>query len=494
MKYFTSLISVLLVLYSLPGYSANPHIDTAMGLYKKQEINRALNVLVNNVPDYQALDSLDKLKFAIITAKNLAMYRDIFEKSLSVQTVFLNSLVSDSSKDKSKFAPLFLTEVYILKNELELAQIQLDNFIKAQSKDNKFHAITNIYQYWLAVARKDKNRIARARSALDMSDPLTVMGVDVIQIMSTGKSTIDLSVVEKAQTMFVSGNVVKSSRFANYAIRIYSNRGKLSQASAIVSKLDQKHPSFIEEITQFKLINFYEPSMVDSLSSYYYQLGKFILGTLESDAKYHDMAIYYLSDLDLILANQTSAKRFKEEMLTLKRLPKGLASLRDIRQNGHGFMYGKTTRAYQAWEKAVNNAKNNPLLGAEAILMCIYLDANCPTIVQTARLKAENGRSQRFEGLNTNVGRYFLMKKEYIKAMRLLENALDRGKADGILMNEPILLLNLAEIYRINKRFSESLQIYFSLGQNFPILRQVQDAVQGEYLLRQRSTGSNNVF
>ena len=206
------------------------------------------------------------------------------------------------------------------------------------------------------------------------------------------------------------------------------------------------------------------------------------------------MAVFYLSDLELITSNKTSAKKFKESMLNLKRLPKSLAALRDIRQNGHAYLYGKTTRAHQAWEKAVNNAKNNPAVGAEAILMCLYLNASCPTIVQTARLKAENGRSKRFEDLNTNVGRYFLLKKENNKAVRLLENALDRSKADGILMNDPILLLNLAEIYRLEKRFSESLQIYFSLGQNFPILRQVQDAVQGEYLFRQRSNGSSTVF
>ncbi|MDX1812129.1 MAG: hypothetical protein R3240_09290, partial [Gammaproteobacteria bacterium] len=75
-----------------------------------------------------------------------------------------------------------------------------------------------------------------------------------------------------------------------------------------------------------------------------------------------------------------------------------------------------------------------------------------------------------------------------------MEIALDRSAMNSLLANDPILLLNLAEAYRVNKKYSKALQVYFSLGQNFPVMRQVQDAVQGEYLFQQRSTGQSNVF
>ena len=477
-----------------PAYAGNTHIDSAMNLYKSLQINKAASLLTVNVKDEKALGSIDKLKYALILDKNLSMYKDIYAKSLETQQIFLETLLTDKGKDRSKFASLFLTEVYILQKKYKDAEKQLDDFNTTKDINSEFTRITDIYRAWIAKASGNNAQFTSIKNTIKPDDALTAMAIDVMEILSTGKSQIDLNIVKSAENKYIDKEHIHSNRFKNYAIRIYSHRGELEHAKRLINGLDQRSPSYVEEITQFKLINFYEPSFIDSISSFYYQLAKSILTELEKDPKYHDMAIYYLSDLELIIANVNSAERFKEDMLNLKRLPKGLASLVDIRQNGHGFLYGKTTRAYQSWEKAVNNAKNNPALGAEAILMCIYLDATCPTIVQTARLKAENGRSKKFEGLNTNVGRYFLLKKENDIALRLLGNALDRGNADGILMNEPILLLNLAEIYRLNKRFSESLQIYFSLSQNFPVLRQVQDAVQGEYLFRQRSNGSNTVF
>ena len=462
-----------------------------MTLYKEMSVNKAATYAISSIQDTNSLTSIDKLKLSLIVNKNVAMYKDIYTKSIETQEIFLTTLSTEKNKNKSIFSPLFLAEVYILQGKLKEAEDQLLLYKKS---NNALSAVVNITVAWLENLKNNENNYNNIVSKMDLADPLTAMALDAIKIITTGKSSIDLNIIRTAEKQYIDTNNINSNRFSNYALRIYSHRNELNDARRIFIKLDQKKPSFVEEITQFKLINFYEPSLIDSIYSYYYTLAKSLLTDLKKDAKYHDMAIYYLSDLELISANKSSSKHFKEAMLNLTRLPKSLASLRTIRQNGHAYLYGKTTRAHQAWEKAVNNAKNNPAVGAEAILMCLYLEASCPTIVQTARLKAENGRSKRFENLNTNVGRYFLLRKENNKAVRLLENALNRSNADGILMNDPILLLNLAEIYRLEKRFSESLQIYFSLGQNFPILRQVQDAVQGEYLFRQRSNGSNTVF
>ena len=481
------------LLISVNVHANNAHIKTAMGFYKAMEINRAADFLIQNVSNPQSLSNIEKLKYALILNRNLVVLRDIYSKALTTQQVFLETLTTDTSADKSRFAPLFLSEVYILQGKLKQAEQQLAQFEKINNNQNALNIATT-YRAWIATLRNDKDQYAQLISNTKQDDPLSLMALDTIKIINTDSSTIDLGVLALAEKQYIKNGEIVSNRFANYALRIYSHRGEIQKASHIARLLNHKLPSFTEEISQFKLINFYEPSLIDSIASFYYHLSTSILKELEKDKKFHDMAIYYLSDLELITANKSSAAVYKEKMLQVKRVPKSIAPLVPIRQNGHGFMYGKTTRAFQAWEKAVNNAKNNPVLGAEAVLMCIYLQASCPTIVQTARLKAENGRSKRFEKLNTNVGWYFLKKEENIKALRLLENALDRGKADGILMNDPILLLNLAEVYRLNKRFSESLQILFSLGQNFPILRQVQDAVQGEYLFRQRSTGSSNVF
>lgn len=485
-----------LLLSPVISYAENTHITKAMGLYKQKEINKAVTLLIENIrfEDITSLSSIEKLKYALILNQNILMYKDILNKSVTTQNIFLNTLVSDTGKDKSKLARLFLTETLILKKDLTAAEENLAAFKQENNSDNKIHSIINYYYSWVARVKNDKKAIDNLENQLAKDDVLGKLGFASLDVLTQGKSQVSSNEVMAASDHFIKNRNILSMRFANYAVRIFTHNGDLALASNVMQMLDQKLPSYTENITQFKQINFYEPSLIDSVTSFYIALSRHILEELKKDAKYHDMAVYYLSDIELMISNKKSAQLFKEDMLKLKRLPKGLSSILAIRQNAHGYLFGKTTRAFQAWEKAVNNAKNNPRMGAEAVLMCIYLSANCPTIVQTAQLKAENGRSKRFEALNTNVGRYFLYKEEYIKALRLLENALDRSKADGILMNEPILLINLAEIYRLDQRYSESLQIFFSLGQNFPIVRQIQDAVQGEYLFKQRSTGKSNVF
>lgn len=494
MKKIRLILTLFLAAFSYSAAAENKHIDTAMQLYKAMQTNNAATYAIKHVDNIQSLSSLDKLKFALILNNNLAIYKDIYIKSLETQQIFLKSVSTETAPNKSNIAALFLAEVYLLKQNPIAARKQLSEFEKNQTADKTLTAIAGIYLAWAEKLEKNEQAFTQIITSLDTDPPLISMALDFINIMTTATSSLNPNIIRAAEKQYIGTDNPYAIRFANYAIRIYSHQGKLSDARRILLSLKQNAPSFIEEITQFKHIYFYEPSLIDSVSFYYYQSSQSLLTSLKKDKKYHDVAIYYLSDLDLIIANKSSAKQFDNAMLNSKRLPKALASLREIRQNGHGYLLGKTSRAHQVWEKAVNNEKNNPAISAEAILMCLYLKANCPNIVHKARLKAENGRSKRFEKLNTNVGRYFLLKRENNKAVRLLENALDRSNADGLLMNDPILLLNLAEIYRREKRFSESLQIYFSLGKNFPILRQVQDAVQGEYLLKQRSSGSNSIY
>jgi hypothetical protein len=56
------------------------------------------------------------------------------------------------------------------------------------------------------------------------------------------------------------------------------------------------------------------------------------------------------------------------------------------------------------------------------------------------------------------------------------------------------MLAGLAEAYYRTKKFSEGLEIFFEMSQEFAVVRQIQEAVQGVYSMEQRSAGDVRIL
>lgn len=487
------LIIFTLIIFPTLTY-AEVDIKQAMSFYKAQKYDHAVRVLLQNASNLESAPVVTKLKSALIFSKNLKLYQDIYTKTKINQQTYLNTLVSEDNKQNSKYAKLFLAEVLILDNDLEKAKKLLEDFSAGIPPTNTYYQIAELYTAWIAYLKKDNAKYNSIIQNIDRSNPILELGVHFLEVLLTGKTNDISDKIAINEVNFVQDNEIVSSRYANYAIRHHLSQNRLLKAASILKRLDQRRPSLIEKLSETKIIRFYDVTLIDTVAEFYYEMSKTLLDDVSKDKKYHDLAVFYLSELDLVRLHKDSAKKYWKAVDKLRRLPKNISTLTEIRSTTHGYLIGQTTRAFQAWQDAVNNFKNDPNQSADAVLMCLYLDAKCPKIVQTAQLSAENGRSKRFEKLSTNVGRYFLLRNHNAKALRLLESAMDRSNTNSMLANEAILLLNYAEALRLNKNFADSLQIFFSLGENFPIMRQIQDAVQSEYLFRQRSNGTTNVF
>jgi len=473
---------------------AEVDIKQAMSFYKEQKYDHAVKIILRNASELKSSSVVTKLKTALIFSKNLKLYQDIYIKSKINQQTYLNTLVNEDNKQSSHYAKLYLAEVLILNNDLEKAKLLLEEFSASIPATNTYYQIAELYAAWIAYLDHNKAKYDSIIQNIDRTNPILELGVHFLEVLLTGKTKDISGKISKNEKNFIQNNEFVSSRFANYAMRHYLSQNNQLKAAEILKRLDQRRPSLVEKLSETKIIRFYDVTLIDTVAELYYAMSKSLLEDVSKDKKYHDLAIFYLSELDLVRLHKDSAKKYWKAVDKLRRLPKNISTLTEIRSTTHGYLIGQTTRAFQAWQDAVNNFKNDPSQSADAVLMCLYLDAKCPKIVQTAQLSAENGRSKRFEALSTNVGRYFLSRNHNAKALRLLENAMDRSNTNSMLANEAILLLNYADALRLNKNFADSLQIYFSLGENFPIMRQIQDAVQSEYLFRQRSSGTTNVF
>jgi hypothetical protein len=75
-----------------------------------------------------------------------------------------------------------------------------------------------------------------------------------------------------------------------------------------------------------------------------------------------------------------------------------------------------------------------------------------------------------------------------------MEAGRDKAYKNKIEVNDPLMLVGLAETYYRNKKFSESLEIYFEIGKQYPLVRQIQEAIQGIYSMEHQSAGEVKIF
>ena len=75
-----------------------------------------------------------------------------------------------------------------------------------------------------------------------------------------------------------------------------------------------------------------------------------------------------------------------------------------------------------------------------------------------------------------------------------MEAGRDKSNKNRIEYNDPLMLVNLAQIYYRTKKFSEALEIYFEISKQFPAVRQIQVAMQGVYSMEQKSAGDAKIF
>jgi len=131
---------------------------------------------------------------------------------------------------------------------------------------------------------------------------------------------------------------------------------------------------------------------------------------------------------------------------------------------------------------------------ADVVLGCTEAGAPCAKALARAGQLAEAGDGRRNQRLNFALGSYQLRKKDYARAIAYMETGRDKSNKNKIEANDPEMLAGLAEAYYRTKQFSEGLEIFFEMSQEFPVVRQIQEAVQGVYSMEQRSAGDVRIL
>jgi tetratricopeptide (TPR) repeat protein len=156
------------------------------------------------------------------------------------------------------------------------------------------------------------------------------------------------------------------------------------------------------------------------------------------------------------------------------------------------YRQGRKEEAERTWSAMAESGDAE--LAAAALLGCAEAQAPCAKLLARAAQAAEGGEARRVRALNLALGTYYLRSDDYARAIAYLEAGRDKSNKNKIEANDPEMLAGLAQAYYRTKKFSEGLEIFFEMSQEFAVVRQIQEALQGVYSMEQRSAGDVRIL
>ena len=242
-----------------------------------------------------------------------------------------------------------------------------------------------------------------------------------------------------------------------------------------------------------KSIAFYDLALLMDLAQLYRELARRRLEQAAADARVKPTAEYYLAEALAGLGRNDEAAAMAQSFLARPQAPEQYRSRARARLALIAHQQGKKEEAERAWT-AMAEASSDPEVLAAVVLGCVEAGAQCAKVLARAGQAAETGEVRRYQRLNFALGTYYLRKKDYARAIAGMEAGRDKSNKNKIEANDPEMLAGLAEAYYRTKKFSEGLEIFFEMSQEFAVVRQIQEAVQGVYGMEQRSAGDVRIL
>jgi pentatricopeptide repeat protein len=286
-----------------------------------------------------------------------------------------------------------------------------------------------------------------------------------------------------------------SIQIINNLIYVYAKEGRIEEGFELIMSADLI-AFFHEEVpAKNKVIRFYDSALLGNLSLFY---GTAALRFLEKarsspDTKVNGMAQYYLGEGYGLYGNPDQSIQMLNAFISAPKNPPGLKKRARVRQAFNQYLLGNDAAANEQLS-ALLQLEPDPYLMADMLLACIQYKFDAPQVVIQASAMAQRGHGRSFTRINFALGKYYLWKQNYAKAVAYMEAGRDKSNKNRIEFNDPLMLVNLAQAYCRSKQFSEALEIFFEMSKQFPAVRQIQVALQGVYIMEQKSAGDVKIF
>jgi tetratricopeptide (TPR) repeat protein len=468
-----------------------------MDLYKRHRYEEAAGLLQSYLSSVKpGKEGAAYLSIGMVYLKNARLYQELYHTSLSVHLDYFKRLSAVKGESKSRFVKLYMGGVLLEAGKAHEAASCFKAFIAESDSKRikpKYKAIANVGLGISWYLQGKKQKADNLWSGMKGSDP------EILSELAAAYNELGLmdrnpaAMCEKSLALLKGAGKEPSMRVIKNIIGVYVRSGHIEKGFDLLKNVDTRMFSYEEASIKNKVIRFYDPALLNNLSILYGKASMVYLGKAAHYAKVQDAAQYYLGEAYAMCGDDNRSLELIDSFMSNAKTPKAYKDRAKVIQAEHLYQKGQEAEAINIL-KALSHETNDPSLLAEIIFACGRLKIETPEIVKKASALAEAGEGRIFSVLNFALGKYYLCRNDHEKALFYMEAGRDKSNKNRIEYNDPLMLVNLAEAYYRTKQFSEALEIYFEMSNHFPVVRQIQVAIQGVYSMEQKSAGDVKIF
>jgi tetratricopeptide (TPR) repeat protein len=485
-------VGALVLLMAGAASAADDAATRATRLYETHRYEEAARTLQ---ADVSALDPARRatayLQLGMIYLDNAELHRELHQAGLTAQLDYLKKLAAVRGAAGSRFVSLYLGRTLLENGTAGDAAKYLERFSTQTGVEPRYKAIAGAHLGLCHFLRRDAAKARALWAALDTADPDVQVALAAVYSRAGLKERDPVAMADAALKKV---GATPSPRMLGSLLAVYARAGLTDKGLLLVKQADLTAASYTEVLGRTKTINFYDVSVLGDLATLYLQAGQLYLEKAAADPKLKPTADYYLGVAYADAGNVELSLQATDAFLSVPNAPAQYRNRARARYAAGQYLQRRRAEALAAWEELAQEQPADADLLAEIILGCVRVKAECARIAPRAELAAETGEAKTTRSLNIGLGKYHLWKKDYRRAVGYLEAGRDKSNKNRIEANDPVMLVSLAEAYYRRRQFSESLEIYFEMSKHFPVVRRLQEALQGIYAMEHKSAGDVKIF
>ena len=492
MRPLFSLILLTVVLgVCTPAWGADDPVNAATKLYEKRRYEQAARML-EGVKD---IAPQGQLVLGMIYLRNADLHEVLARTAAAAELDYLDKLLKASAEGHSRYARLYLAEALLARGNAREAARHFEQVRADPAIESRYRAIASIGLGSALWTQRDAVRARGLWSGAAGADGAAEITLARAAAQARARA-VDVKSLRRVADG--AGNARElSPRARRYLIEIYLAAGVPDEALAVAQAADLGMASYVEGFKvakgTAKSISFYDLALLTDLAQLYRELARRQLEQAAADARMKPSAEYYLAEALNALGANDEALAFVQAFLARPQAPAQYRERARARQALITHRQGRGAEAESAWT-AMAGSSSDPEVLADIVLGCADAQAQCAKVLARVGQVIEAGDARRYRRLNFALGSYYLRQKDYARAIAYMEAGRDKSNKNKIEANDPEMLAGLAEAYYRIKKFSEGLEIFFEMSHEFPVVRQIQEAVQGVYSMEQRSAGDVRIL
>jgi len=487
---------------SAPLSGADDPVGVAMKLYEKRRYEQAARLLEDALarPDAERRAQA-QLVLGTIYLRNADLHEALARTAATAELDYLDKLLKTSTEGRSRYARLYLAEALLARGNAAAAGRHFEQVRADPGIESRYQAIASVGLGSVLWAQHDPERARGlwAGAAPDSSVRGQGGAAEITLARAAAQGRAQLVDVKSLQRMADDASRARelSPRTRRYLIEIYLATGAPDKALAVARAADLGMASYVERFKVVKgtakSINLYDLALLTDLARLYRELARRQLEQAAADARMKPSAEYYLAEVLSGLGASDEALTYVQAFLARPQTPAQYRERARARQALIAHRQGRRAEAESTWT-ALAEQGSDPEVLADIVLGCSDAQAQCGKVLARVGQMTETGDGRRYQRLNFALGSYYLRKKDYARAISYMEAGRDKSNKNKIEANDPEMLAGLAEAYYRTKKFSEGLEIFFEMSKEFPVVRQIQEAMQGVYSMEQRSAGDVKIL